>query len=102
MSVEDRTSDMTEFEDGEEIRIYFRTSSSAPASYIEGPIEVRNNDEKVGIKRENGDIVIADFSRSTEGENLYELESDEVLGRAMFAEPAEIEPMERGIKEGGR
>lgn len=101
-----RTTDMTEFEEGEEIRVYYRTSPSAPSSTIEGEVEIRYNEKKIGFKRsENNDLVIADFSTDAGEDNLRVLdsnlrlhESDEVLGWAMFAESASLPEPEDGVR----
>lgn len=84
-----RFRDLSGIEKGEEIDVIFRPSPMSEAESIRGTLEVRYTDMKVGIKRENGDIVICNLRDPCEEDTIYLLESDEVLGRGLCAERVE-------------
>lgn len=88
-----RTSDLSEFESGESIRVHYRDSDSAPSKCVTGRVALHYTDEKALIETEDGrDLIVNfDFDRC----EIYDFETNETLGRPIFAESA-YHPEETG------
>lgn len=90
MSVQDRTRQIGEFDEGEWVRVFYKTSMGSPAKEMEVQVEMHYNEEKAMVTDIEGRELILNL-RERHSDNFREFrrEGDEVLGRGMFVEPCE-------------
>lgn len=99
MSVQDRTRQIGEFEEGEWVRVYYKTSMGSPAKTMEVQVEMHYNEEKALVTDDEGRELILNL-RERHSDNFREFrrDGDQVIGRAMFVEPASNPEMETGVE----
>lgn len=85
--VDVRTRDLSEFEDGEAVRVHYRDAADEPHKCVTGRIQVRYTDRKALLETDDGQELIVDLADVTE-DNIRDRETGEYLGRGMFAETA--------------
>lgn len=93
-AVDARTADLTEFDDGQSIRVHFRTGAITDSETVEGEITTRYTDDTVMIETDDGRRLIVDLEKTFEDGGLRDFDSDETLGRPMFAEPVDEDDSE--------
>lgn len=86
--VEVRTTDLSEFEEGEQIRVHYRDEPTEPSETVTGEISMFYTDRKVLMESEDGTDLIVDLRDTASEGGLREFDSGTVVGRPMFAETA--------------
>lgn len=86
--VDVRTTDLSEFEDGETIRVHYRDDPTEPSETVTGVIQCHYTDRRVLIETDEDRRLVVDLSDVAADGGLRDFDTAEVLGRPMFAETA--------------